>query len=690
MRKLVSMRALLMALLIMPISMIIYAHDADPSVLSLEDLTKIRTISDAHISPDGESIAYTRSHPREVYLDDDGSSWTELYISDLKGHERPFITGEVSIHNIQWATDNSAIYFLTKRGHDKHTSLYVIPVDGGEAQKVVNHDNSISGYALSADGSKLVFWAKDKKDENIEKLAKKGFKAEVYEEDRESTKLWLLPLDSKAKQAELLYSTTHVIHAQFSSNNSVLLKQSPTSLIDDNYMQAGLLNIDLHGKVLTSVSHVGKLGQYEVSPKGDKVALIGTNDMHDPAAGRLFVAELNSGKLTNILPDFAGHVRDIQWLSNSTIGFVAHQGTGSFWASKKASDSSNKYKVLRKDDSIVYKVSVDAAGDNAVFLIQKPSHPTELYTTGSRKQFKRLTDSNPWLANKTLAQQESIKYTSRDGVELEGILVHPLNSEGHAPLIVYVHGGPESHVSNGWVSRYSSPVHFAASKGYAAFFPNYRGSTGRGVAFSQMGQGKYAAGEFDDIVDGKEYLVKTGLVDRTKVGITGGSYGGYASAWGATALTEHYAASVMFVGISNQLSKFGTTDIPNEMYNVHARSWPWEKWQWMLERSPIYHAEKANTPILIMHGKNDTRVHPSQSMELYRYLKTIGKVPVRLVFYPGEGHGNRKAGAQLDYSYRLMRWMDNYLLGDGKAMPAYQIDHAAKLAAKNKQQEGNN
>ena len=197
-----------------------------------------------------------------------------------------------------------------------------------------------------------------------------------------------------------------------------------------------------------------------------------------------------------------------------------------------------------------------------------------------------------------------------------------------------------------------------------------------------MGQGDYAGKEFDDLVDAITHLDKQGIINKDRVGITGGSYGGYASAWGATALSEHFAASVMFVGISDQLSKFGTTDIPNEMYNVHARSYPWEKWQWMLERSPIYHTDKAKTPLLIMHGDSDTRVHPSQSMELYRYIKTRTDTPVRLVLYPGEGHGNRKVAAKLDYSIRLMRWMEFYLKGrsKGNKIPNYKIDHAKKLS----------
>ena len=196
-----------------------------------------------------------------------------------------------------------------------------------------------------------------------------------------------------------------------------------------------------------------------------------------------------------------------------------------------------------------------------------------------------------------------------------------------------------------------------------------------------MGQADYAGAEFNDLVDAITHLSNKGLIDKKKVGITGGSYGGYASAWGATALSEHFAASVMFVGISNQLSKFGTTDIPKEMYNVHARNYPWDKWQWMLERSPIYHTDKAKTPILIMHGEQDTRVHPSQSMELYRYIKTRTDTPARLVFYPGEPHGNKKSAAQLDYAMRLMRWMSFYLKGKnkGKQLPPYELNHSKSL-----------
>jgi len=215
-----------------------------------------------------------------------------------------------------------------------------------------------------------------------------------------------------------------------------------------------------------------------------------------------------------------------------------------------------------------------------------------------------------------------------------------------------------------------------AAQGYFVWYPNYRGSTGRGYDFTMTSQGDPGGKEFDDVVDGVNDLIELGMVEEGRVGITGGSYGGYASAWGATKLSEHFQASVMFVGISEQYSKFGTTDIPRESQLVHQNPRKvYTDWDFFLERSPIYHAKGSETPLLILHGKDDPRVHPTQSMIMYRYFEHMADAPVRLVWYPGEGHGNRKAAGKLDYSLRLQRWMNHFLLEDGEEKPSYELDY---------------
>jgi dipeptidyl aminopeptidase/acylaminoacyl peptidase len=112
------------------------------------------------------------------------------------------------------------------------------------------------------------------------------------------------------------------------------------------------------------------------------------------------------------------------------------------------------------------------------------------------------------------------------------------------------------------------------------------------------------------------------------------------------------------------------------MYDVHHRKWLWEDWDYFARASPIYYAERNRTPTLILHGKADPRVHPSQSLELYRHLKVLGQAPVRLVLYPGEGHGNRTSAARLDYAVRTLRWMEHYLTGPGGSPPDFTIDYA--------------
>jgi dipeptidyl aminopeptidase/acylaminoacyl peptidase len=290
----------------------------------------------------------------------------------------------------------------------------------------------------------------------------------------------------------------------------------------------------------------------------------------------------------------------------------------------------------------------------------------------------RRTISNPLLESMTFAKQEVVKWKARDGLELEGVLIHPAGEVAgkRYPLILSVHGGPEAHESNGWSTNYSRPGQIAAARGFAVLYPNYRGSTGRGVAFQKSSQADPAGKEFDDLVDAVDHLVGTGLVDKQKVGITGGSYGGYATAWCSTRYSDRFAAGVMFVGISDKVSKVGTTDIPDEDFYVHTRVRPWEDWQKMLERSPIFHAGNCKTPLLILHGKDDPRVNPGQSREMYRHLKLRSQAPVRLVMYPGEGHGNRKAAARLDYNLRMLQWMEHYLMGPGGTPPPSEIDYA--------------
>jgi dipeptidyl aminopeptidase/acylaminoacyl peptidase len=388
------------------------------------------------------------------------------------------------------------------------------------------------------------------------------------------------------------------------------------------------------------------------------------------------VVAAGGGAPRELNPGIAADAEDVVWEDAESLLWIASRGVER--ALERQRLDGPPATVLAGGGPIWSDLEL-APGSGALALVaDSPAHPEELFLGGlDGAAPRRVSDSNPWLADRRLAPQEAVSFRARDGLELEGLLIRPLAPAAgeRVPLVLVVHGGPEAHFANGWLTTYSRPGQLLAARGFAVFYPNYRGSTGRGLEFAKTSQADPAGKEFDDLVDAVDHLIAAGLVDRERVGVTGGSYGGYATAWSATRHSERFAAGVMFVGISEKVAKLGTSDIPVELYSVHARRWPWENWQLMLERSPVYWVEQARTPLLILGGDADPRVHPSQSLVLYRYLKLLDKAPVRYVVYPGEKHGNRNAAARLDYTLRAVRWFEHYLQGPGGAPPPPAVDY---------------
>ena len=665
--------------------------------LTPKDVARIRTVFEVKISPDGRHIAYTLTVPRRPFDDKDGPAWRDLHVVDREGHSRPFVTGKVNVSVVRWTPDGHSISFLAKRGDDKDSSLYVIPIDGGEARKVFGHDTSMRSYVWSPDGKQVAFTAVKKTDKDKKKLRDQGFNQVVFEEDPNPVRVWIIEPDlspdaeaekPEARMLELEGSVSTV--AWSSMGDRLAVATAPTPAVDDQFMNRSIQIVDPeNGELHAKIEPPGKMGPFIWSPDGKTLALLVAEDRSDPDPGRLAVVSPSGGELQYLLTDLDGRFSALRWRDADTIIYVADRGVVSTVGQIGREGAGFREQISREAGIVLG--GLDRAEDGTIVTrLQSARHPAEVavFAPGETKP-TRLTHSNPWLDEVDFAPQEVISYKARDGLELQGILIRPLGEEPgqRYPLIVMVHGGPESHISNGWLSTYSRLGQTAAARGMAIFYPNYRGSTGRTVAFSKLHHGDPAGKEFDDLVDAVDHLKKQGLIDPKRVGITGGSYGGYATAWGSTYYSERFAAGVMFVGISDLVSKAGTTDIPEEIFLVHHRKRVWDEWRFFRERSPIYHIDKARTPLLILHGRNDARVPPSQSMQLYRLLKAQGKTAVRLILYPGEGHGNRRAASRYDYHLRTLRWMEHYLKGPGGDVPPLKIDYGQEKDDNDKKEE---
>lgn len=642
-----------------------------------EDAIKTQNVTNSIISDDGEKIAYTVTQPADPYNNNEAAG-SHLYVFDVKSKSNtPYVTA-ASARNIDFRPGKESITYLSRSEELKKTVLYEISLHGGTSTVLYEFERSISSYAWHPNGEKIAFTSTDKAEVSESKLP---YQAKVFEENQPNRKGYIANIKNSRNPLEIKAEGSIYMLEWSPEGNQLAITAAPTSTIDDFYMKQAVKIVDPStGSITAAIANKGKIGQIEWSPKADQLAIRAAADINDPTDGSILVVPASGGTPNIIDKDFKGKYEQIEWTDNG-IFFVASKGVGSLLGTIQA-DGSKKNIIFESETDAIRSVSL--SNKRMSVVASTPEHPNELFIAENSKKIvlKRLTFHNTWLTSKSLGKQEVITYPARDGkFDIEGILIYPVNYKvgTRVPLITVVHGGPESHYDNGWLTGYSTPGQIAAAKGYAVFYPNYRGSTGRGLEFTYSSQADMAGKEFDDIVDGVDYLIERGIADKNRVGVTGGSYGGYASAWMSTYYSDRFAAAVMFVGISNNLSKWGSSDIPDELYYVHARERLWESdatWMNFLKRSPIYHVDKAQTPILIMHGENDTRVHPAQSLELHRHIKVRKpEVPVRLVFYPGEGHGNRKASAQLDYALRMLQWFDTYLMTGNRTaeMPNWDV-----------------
>ncbi|MBY6129561.1 S9 family peptidase [Qipengyuania aquimaris] len=639
------------------------AATAQARPMTPEDVAKLESVGAIAVSPDGSRVAYTTaSLPDITDGEENGTTTQQLNLAYAPGNTREFLPEDMSISGIAFSPDGRMMSFLWTDG-DEDRAVYGIPVDGGAYRKLAAVDGAgVRSYAWSPSGTHMHLLVGPDEDSAREKERKAGFNSVVYEEEQQLNRLFRarIGMEVDAEPQEVTVPG-YVTSFQIADNARIgVIETAPSTQIDDAYTSKKVNILDMEtGDVRMVIETTGKIDDVEISPDASQLALIAAVDMNDPAATTIHFVDTATGTIT---PHRAGEpeaVVDVEYMDDGRLVAAVHVGAQSV------------LRIHNRDGSLAREIDpgaliitgIDTAGDTVAVRANAPQHPNELFKLDG-DGFTRWTMHNPWLSEIDFGEQRTFRFTARDGQEVEGVLIEPVGGtpRGGAPLIMNVHGGPEAHDSNGWQTAYSKPGHVAAGQGYAVFLPNYRGSTGYGTAFSKQHQGNYTDPEFTDLVDAKRALVAEGIADADRVGVTGGSYGGYATAWSSTYNSAEFAAGVMFVGISNQVSKFGTGDIPYEMYNVHSRAWPWDNWQKMLEVSPIYHVDKANTPLLIMHGEEDTRVDPGQSLELYRSIK-IRKpdLPVRMVFYPGEGHGNQKAAARYDYNLRMMRWFDTYL-----------------------------
>ncbi|MFC1565685.1 S9 family peptidase [Candidatus Neomarinimicrobiota bacterium] len=634
--------------------------------LSPNDVLQLKSVNNAIISPNGQWVAYTVRVPRTL-SDEPGDAYYELHLMSIEDKKPiPYVAGMVNVSNIQWKPDGTQISFIMKRGDGTKSQVWGISINGGEASQITKSPTNVLTYQWLPTENKIAYTATTPKTEKEKMFIEKGYEFIYYEENLKHRNLYLKCLKCDCDEQQLTKNIT-VWGFKFSPDGKTIAADiSPKNLIDHKYMFRKIYLLDIESKELTQISeNPGKLGNYAFSPDGSKLAYCASLTREDHQISQAYVMDIDGSNLNNLTPqNFLGHVNWVGWKDNNSIIYLSAEKSWSTLSTVNIVGGKRKIILNSEESGLIFSTPSYAKEFSEIIMTASSAkHPSELISWKPGKSPKILTNSNPLLSERTLGMQLKYKYIARDGHEVEGILIYPVNyKKGQSyPTVVLVHGGPESLVYNGWNTNYSQPGQILAGRGYFVFYPNYRASTGYGLEFALEGLGDPAGVEFEDIADGIDALISDGLADKERIGLGGGSYGGYAAAWFSSYYTEKIKAACMFVGISNLISKRGTTDIPYEELYVHSGKMLEEMWQENLKRSPIYYAHQSKTAVLIMGGTDDTRVHPEQSLEYYRRLKLNNHPAVRLVQYPGEKHGNSKQTSRTDMLYRILDWYDWYV-----------------------------
>jgi dipeptidyl aminopeptidase/acylaminoacyl peptidase len=269
------------------------------------------------------------------------------------------------------------------------------------------------------------------------------------------------------------------------------------------------------------------------------------------------------------------------------------------------------------------------------------------------RRMEAFASPHEQLFGRAFAPVRPVRYTSRDGLAINGYLtLPPGRAERGLPLIVMPHGGPFARDS--W--DFDAEVQFLASRGYAVLQPNFRGSTGYGRAFVERGYGQFGTGMIDDIDDGVEWLTGQGIVDRARVCIMGASYGGYAALWAPIRSPERYRCAISLAGVTDirAMLRYDSRMMAAPRY---AREWrrrvEGEERTDLAAISPLQQAARLRVPLLIAHGERDTNVPPSQSRQLVAALRRAGAANVESVFYPKAEHGFTEPADSIDYLRRV-------------------------------------
>ncbi|MGZ8842843.1 MAG: S9 family peptidase [Pyrinomonadaceae bacterium] len=626
-------------------------------LLTSFDLMKVAGVSAPRISPDGSHVVYQVSEIR-TEKDKEWKSVTQIWVAPAGGGKaRQYTRGDKSSTAPEWSPDGKMIAFLSDREKDGERQVWMMMADGGEAWAVTSHKGGVSGFRFSPDSKRLVLTSVDQplKDEEDRKKVKDD--TMVIDRDIKMTHLWLFDIDKK-EEKRLTQGEFTVSDPQWSPDSTrITYTTRPTPKADDGDLSDIWMLTVATGEKKKIVGDDGSSELARWSPDGQWIAYTGNPSAGSVSSAYLYLLPAAGGAAKQLAPNFDLGVGTPVWSRDGrTIFFSTNVLEAIEVYSADVASGAVKQLTRRNGSTGITEISRD--GKTFVGTTSTAQQPTELYLSSADfNSIKPLTDHNSWLKNYALATNEIVKWKSKDGLDIEGVLTTPVGYEAgrKVPFLLNPHGGP----TGASLNTFNGTVQVLAANGFAVLQPNFRGSTGKGLSFSQANKNTWGKGDYEDCMTGVDAMIVKGIADPDRLGAYGWSYGGYMTFWILTQ-TDRFKAVSPGAGLSNIYSMYSQNDIQRYLRWFYSDKSPWDATDLYWDRSPMKYVKNVKTPTMIMHGQVDTRVPLAQAQEFYMALKEM-KVPVEFVVYPRENHGFTEPRHQMDRVRRYVMFFAKYL-----------------------------
>lgn len=662
-------------------------------LMTIEDVMNIRYIEDPQISPDGQWIAYVIRTSDEM----ERSYKRDIYMVSTDGGEPIRLTRSGKNTSPRWSPDSANLAFVSSR--DEKGQIYILPIkQPGEALQLTSNENGASAPAWSPDGENIAYLSrmnadereKEDSDDNIEppqdKLEgthRKERKAEdeknrfdpraieripfregtTFNDDR-FAQIYVIPTAENGGIKARRLTNTDVSYSApvwSKSGRHIVTTRSWNLGSDEPLRSKNIYLIEFESGIERRIKDEDNR-YFDAIPSydGDWLAC-----MRAPAYGadniaRLTVMHLEGADAVDLNLEADLTVVSYDWTSdNNLLVTVQNQGRYELYTLEPQSKT---YTLILGEDQSLYNVNLGENGGIA-YVSRTASRLDELFYIAPDGQAQQMTHVNTdFMEEIEVLPTHEIRFKNPSGREIHGWYILPPNyEEGKKyPLALNIHGGPRSM----WTPSSRSMWHewqTHAAEGYVVFYCNPRGTDGYGEEHIKSLNSAWGTAAMEDIMAGVDLMIEKGIVDSERMVLSGGSYGGYMTAW-IIGQTDRFKAAVSQRGVYNLNSMYGTTDIPSFM-SAWWQSEPWEDHTKHWDNSPLKYAPNIKTPTLIIHSENDFRVPIEQAEQLFAWIRRATDTPVKLLRYPREGHELSRSGEPQHRISRLtemMNWFKQY------------------------------